>query len=131
MTLTPPQVPRQSVVNSPACCDSIRLDSSTSTTFALGFRANQSNMHRSFLILIAVAWAAVRAPAQDLMPPHVASQLGLTQAWLRPINTPFGSQSIVDQQIYVHQSDPQEYVEIVQVTKTPDGEGQYPQCCGS
>lgn len=49
------------------------------------------------------------------MPPHIAQQLGLTQAWARPMPVPLGSQSIVDQQLFVHQENPREFVEIVAV----------------
>ncbi len=69
------------------------------------------------LALVQIALDQIAFPtavmAQDLMPPHVASKLGLTQSWLRPINAPSGEQSISDQQLYVHQKDPIEYIEIV------------------
>ncbi len=79
-------------------------------------------MHRILFFLTAALAACsnlLPVAAQDLMPPHVASRLGLTQAWMRPINAPFGAQSIADQKLYVHQIDPLEYVEIVQVTSDP------------
>ncbi len=71
-----------------------------------------------FSLVFAVTLLAALQPSivasQDLMPPDVANRLGLTQSWVRPINAPFGAQSIVDQQLYVHQTDPIEYIEIVQ-----------------
>ncbi len=57
-----------------------------------------------------VACDAVRAG--DMLPPHVASQMGLTQAWRRYVSVPAGSQSIVDQKIFVHQENPHEFLEI-------------------
>ena len=44
-------------------------------------------------------------------------QLGLTEAWARPVAVPAGAQSIADQQLFVHQENPREYVEIVMVPK--------------
>ena len=51
--------------------------------------------------------------ANDLMPPHIAAQIGLEEAWIRHVFVPAGAQSIVHQQIVVHTADPREYVEIV------------------
>ncbi len=53
--------------------------------------------------------------AQDLMPSRVMQQLGLTQAWARPVSVPIGAQSIADQQLFVHEENPREYVEVVMV----------------
>ena len=50
--------------------------------------------------------------AGDMMPGHVASRLGLTEAWKRYVAVPAGAQSIADQQIVVHAANPREYVEI-------------------
>ena len=61
------------------------------------------------LIVLAVAPLA----SAELLPPHLASQLGLEQAWSRQLHVPAGAQSIVDQQIYVHQDNQREYVEVV------------------
>ncbi|MEM8668555.1 MAG: PQQ-binding-like beta-propeller repeat protein [Planctomycetota bacterium] len=52
--------------------------------------------------------------ASDLMSPDIMRQLGLTQAWARPIPTPAGAQTIADQQFHVHQENPRKYVEIVE-----------------
>lgn len=62
------------------------------------------------------------ATAEDLMSPDVMRQLGLEQAWARPIPAPFGAKSIADQKLFVHQENPREYVEIVMVAdKAPAG----------
>lgn len=71
-------------------------------------------MHRLLLVL-ATVFLTTPSIAQDLMPPQIARQLGLTQVWLRPINAPSGAQSVGDLRLYVHQVDPLEYIEIVQV----------------
>ena len=55
------------------------------------------------------------------MPPHVAAQLGLEEAWKRHVYVPAGAQSIIDQQIFVHEKDPHEYIEIVAPEATADG----------
>ena len=76
-------------------------------------------MQRSLAIHLAFLSAAVvtSASANDLMPPHIMQQLGLTQAWARPVPVPAGAQSIADQQLFVHQENPRELVEIVMVPK--------------
>ncbi|MGI9473694.1 MAG: PQQ-binding-like beta-propeller repeat protein [Rubripirellula sp.] len=62
--------------------------------------------------------------AAELMPPSVMSELGLTQAWARPMHVPIGAQSIASQQLFVHQQNPREYVEIVTVpAEVPAAEG--------
>lgn len=77
-------------------------------------------MHRLLVSQLIVLSAALvnSVSAQDLMPPHVMEQLGLTQAWARPVPAPAGSQSIADQQLFVHQESPREYVEVVMVPTT-------------
>jgi outer membrane protein assembly factor BamB len=72
-------------------------------------------MIRIALVFAAISMLAVTQPvaASELMSPEVARQLGFTEAWRRPINAPFGAQSIADQQLFVHQTDPLEYIEIV------------------
>ncbi len=72
-------------------------------------------MNRSLALSLAVVSTLLvtSSQAQDLMPPNVAEQLGLTQIWARPIAAPAGAQSIVDQQLFVHEKDPHEFVEIV------------------
>lgn len=68
-----------------------------------------------FIVLAAIFVGLISpktVPAADLLPPHIASQLGLTEAWKRYVPLPAGSQSIADQQFYVHTAKPREYVEI-------------------
>ena len=60
-----------------------------------------------------VAFTASPSNAAETMPPQVASQLGLEQAWYRQMSVPAGAQSIVHQQIYVHVENPREFVEVV------------------
>jgi hypothetical protein len=81
-------------------------------------------MYRSFVVAVALASALTVVPgtAQDLMPPHIADQLGLSQAWSRPVPVPVGAQSIADQQLFVHQQNPREYVEIVTVPAAAGGD---------
>ena len=76
-------------------------------------------MHRSLAIHLVFLSAAMvsSVSATDLMPPHIMQQLGLTQAWARPVPVPAGAQSIADQQLFVHKENPREYVEIVMVPK--------------
>ena len=72
-------------------------------------------MNRLLLVCLAFVSALIATPseAEDLMPPGVMRQLGLTQAWARPIQVPIGAQSLADQQLFVHQENPHQYVEIV------------------
>jgi outer membrane protein assembly factor BamB len=72
-------------------------------------------MNRSLALTLAVVSTllATSSPAQDLMPPDVAARLGLTEVWARPITAPAGAQSIADQQLFVHETNPHEFVEIV------------------
>ena len=74
-------------------------------------------MHRLLTIHLIFLSATLVTPvsAQDLMPVDIMQQLGLTQAWARPAPVPMGAQSIADQQLFVHQENPREYVEIVTV----------------
>ena len=51
--------------------------------------------------------------AGELMTPDAMAQLGLEQAWARPVHVPSGAQSIRDQQLFVHEKNPHEYVTIV------------------
>jgi outer membrane protein assembly factor BamB len=72
-------------------------------------------MTRMLTVTVAACWAlwATAGVAHDLMPPHVLQQLGLTQAWARPMQVPYGAQTIADQQLFAHQANPHEFVEIV------------------
>ena len=76
-------------------------------------------MNRSLAFSLAVVSTLLVASsqAQDLMPPDVAERLGLIEVWARPIAAPAGAQSIVDQQLFVHEKDPDEFVEIVAPAK--------------
>ncbi|MGB0761922.1 MAG: PQQ-binding-like beta-propeller repeat protein [Rubripirellula sp.] len=53
------------------------------------------------------------------MTPDALSRLGLTQAWARPVHVPAGAQSIRDQQLFVHEKAPHEYVIITAPKPTP------------
>jgi outer membrane protein assembly factor BamB len=69
-----------------------------------------------FSITLTVTFLVLASPssrADELMPPYVADQLGLEEAWSRHVYVPAGAQSIVDQQIFVHDANPHEYLEIV------------------
>ncbi|MFK8115288.1 MAG: PQQ-binding-like beta-propeller repeat protein [Rubripirellula sp.] len=77
------------------------------------------------LSLALVSTLLVTASHAQTIPPHVAKQLGLTQAWMRHVNVPTGVQSISDQQLFVHESEPNEYVEIVKAAaEGEEGEGE-------
>ena len=82
-------------------------------------------MQRSLAIhsILLSAALVTSVSAQDLMPTHIMQQLGLTQAWARPVPVPAGAQSISDQQLFVHQENPREYVEIVMVPKADASTG--------
>ena len=81
-------------------------------------------MNRSLALTLAVVFAlpgtliGTQGNAADLMSPRVAARLGLTQAWARPVHVPYGAASIADQQLFVHQENPREFVEIVTTAKT-------------
>lgn len=77
-------------------------------------------MHRLLAILpIVLITGLTSSSAQGLMPPYIQQQLGLTQAWARPLPVPAGPQSISSLQLFVHQENPREYVEIVTVPSEP------------
>lgn len=57
--------------------------------------------------------AAGTASADEVMPSYVSANLGLAHAWSRTTATPYGEQSIADIQLYVHGTEPHQYVEIV------------------
>ena len=65
------------------------------------------------MIGLLVSMSRPSLSAHELMPPHVAAQIGLEEAWTRHVYVPAGAQSIVDQQIIVHDADPHQYLEIV------------------
>lgn len=70
-------------------------------------------MHRLLATPLVFLAAVSSVSAQDLMSPNVMQQLGLTQAWARPVTAPAGAQSISHQALVVHQQTPREFVEIV------------------
>lgn len=51
--------------------------------------------------------------AEELMSPNTAARMGLVEAWQRQLRVPGGSASIVHQEIFLHDVDPKEYVEIL------------------
>ena len=57
--------------------------------------------------------------AGELMTPDAMSRLGLAQAWARPVHVPAGAQSIRDQQLFVHEKTPHEYVIITAAKAAP------------
>ena len=81
-------------------------------------------MHRLLATAVICLSAALltTATAEELVSPDVMRQLGLEQAWARPIPAPYGAKSIVDQKLFVHQANPREYVEIVMVPPKDDSE---------
>lgn len=83
-----------------------------------------SRTHALLLAPILTLLVCATSEAQ-LMLPHVADDLGLTQAWARRVPGLNGAQSIVDQQLFVHEKTPDEYVEIVTAAK-PAAEGETP-----
>jgi outer membrane protein assembly factor BamB len=60
-----------------------------------------------------------QASAGELMTPDAMSRLGLAQAWARPVHVPAGAQSIRDQQLFVHEAKPHEYIIIVAPKPAP------------
>ncbi|QDT12192.1 PQQ-binding-like beta-propeller repeat protein [Stieleria marina] len=94
-------------------------------------RSNYSGFRYSSALSVAfcvacLAFAGQYSPtsvfADETMSANLASRMGLETAWQRQIQVPAGAASIVDQQIYVHQSEPHEYVEVVATMKRPDAE---------
>lgn len=76
----------------------------------------------SVMVLFALGPQVMSRPhcqAGELMSPRTAARLGLEEVWRQQLSVPAGAQSIVDQQIIAHQSDPQEFVEVV--AKGADG----------
>jgi outer membrane protein assembly factor BamB len=66
------------------------------------------------------ATAVREASAIELMSPGLAARLGLEEVWRRQMSVPAGADSIVDQQVMVHEQNPRVYVEVV--GKAADGE---------
>ncbi|PAY17327.1 serine/threonine protein kinase [Rhodopirellula sp. SM50] len=77
----------------------------------------------SVMVLFAFApqiGVPVDCNAEELMSPRTAVRLGLEEVWRRQMRIPAGAGSIVDQQIIVHEADPQEFVEVV--SKATEGQ---------
>ncbi|KAA1257744.1 Serine/threonine-protein kinase AfsK [Rubripirellula obstinata] len=53
------------------------------------------------------------AMANEHMSARVADQLGLVEAWNRSVSSPMGVQSISDMELYVHESRPNQYLEVI------------------
>ena len=71
----------------------------------------------ALLVVATLTGSAIQA--QDLIPPNIAEDLGLIESWSRPIASPAGAQSIVDQQLFVHEKDPDEFIEVTLSTGKP------------
>jgi len=67
----------------------------------------------AFSLCTVLSCSFTLAQAGELMTPDAMSQLGLEQAWARHVHVPAGAESIRDQQLFVHQKNPHEYVTIV------------------
>ena len=72
-------------------------------------------MNRLLVVFLTIVLTSsfTLASAGELMTPDAMSRLGLAQAWARPVHVPSGAQSIRDQQLYVHEKAPHEYITIV------------------
>lgn len=77
-------------------------------------------MNRSTLLVASLMFtatsvgiAAREVSADELMSPSLAARLGMEEVWRRQLSIPAGADSIVDQQVMVHESSPREYVEVV------------------
>ena len=72
-------------------------------------------MNRLLVVFLTIVLTSsfTLASAGELMTPDAMSRMGLAQAWARPVHVPSGAQSIRDQQLYVHEKAPHEYITIV------------------
>jgi len=72
-------------------------------------------MNRLLVVFLTIVLTSsfTLASAGELMTPEAMSRLGLAQAWARPVHVPAGAQSSRDQQLFVHQNAPHEYIPIV------------------
>lgn len=79
-------------------------------------RPMQRSLAIVFLLLSTTAAVSSRhaSAVETLMPAGVAERLGLIESWQRTINLPGGAGSIVDEQVFVHETNPQIYVELVE-----------------
>ena len=78
-------------------------------------------MNRLLVVFLTVVLTSSHAfvSAGELMTPDALSRLGLAQAWARPVHVPAGAQSIRDQQLFVHEENPHEYVIITAPKPAP------------
>ena len=78
-------------------------------------------MNRLLVVFLTIVLTSsfTLASAGELMTPDAMSRLGLAQAWARPVHVPAGAQSIRDQQLFVHQNAPHEYILIVAPKPAP------------
>jgi outer membrane protein assembly factor BamB len=79
-------------------------------------RSSQFRLTLSFTLVAAcaVGLAASAFAEHELLGPIETRQLGLEEVWRRNLSVPAGRQSIVDQQMVVHQTQSHVFVEIVQ-----------------
>lgn len=66
------------------------------------------------ITFVVAADASRSAADESLMSAGVAKRLGLVESWQRTINAPGGVTSIVDQQLFVHETAPNQYVELIE-----------------
>ncbi|OUW80640.1 MAG: hypothetical protein CBD74_09235, partial [Saprospirales bacterium TMED214] len=78
-------------------------------------------MNRLLVVFLTIVLTSsyTSVSAGELMTPDAMSRLGLAQAWARPVHVPAGAQSIRDQQLFVHEKAPHEYVIITAPKPTP------------
>jgi outer membrane protein assembly factor BamB len=78
-------------------------------------------MNRLLVVFLTVVLTSSHTfvSAGELMTPDAMSRLGLAQAWARPVHVPAGAQSIRDQQLFVHEKAPHEYVIITAPKPAP------------
>ncbi|MEM0927150.1 MAG: PQQ-binding-like beta-propeller repeat protein [Planctomycetota bacterium] len=70
-------------------------------------------------LLLGGIFTGENASAVELMSVSTAQRLGLEESWRRQMRVPYGADSIVDQQIVMHESDPEVFVQVV--TDVPEG----------
>ncbi len=85
-------------------------------------------MNRLLVVFLTVVLTSSHAfvSAGELMTPDAMARLGLAQAWARPVHVPAGAQSIRDQQLFVHEENPHEYVIITAPKPAPPADAAAP-----
>ena len=78
-------------------------------------------MNRLLVVFLTIVLTSTNTfvSAGELMTPDAMSRLGLAQAWARPVHVPAGAQSIRDQQLFVHEKAPHEYIIITAPKPAP------------